>query len=228
MSIQKKLEELKQMHEQGLISAVIYEEQQKALLAGQFAGSQTGDSKPIQSNEAGFLDLKKNAAVLKKVAIFLVLLALFLWVIYLMANGKDKEAMEQAMAQTGIGRQMIPWVDRAATLAGPMIETKGNKEIIATNIQTITHPTGDNPVLEGYEVKKIGNSLIIEFTVSWKGGMLGGKYNTVVDWEVNEGGHVKAAIVKDTAPFAVGKENAESLDGMFHQKIYPAFFNTLN
>lgn len=229
MSIQNKLQELKEMHEKGLISSAVYEEQQKSLLATQLSNTEYKSS-PAEtainsSQKSEFLDAKKGISALSKIfAAFLIILG-GIWLIFTLSGSEGKTAVSQFASETGIGTQVIPWPDRASAIASSLITE--NQQQIANSIQGITHPTGEEAMLHNFQVKKLNDAILIELNVSWKGGFLGGNYNTIVSWEINENGHVKAKVTNDNASVSIEPKNAEILDNYFYTKVYPAFIKSM-
>jgi hypothetical protein len=227
MDIQGKLLELREMHEKGLISSAIYEEQQKAILASQLSGAQPNMDPAAAKHvypvgeKSEFLDPKKNLSVVAKLLLFFSIVLGGIWLIFSLSNADGKNAVSKFASETGIGKQVIPWPDRAAVVANSLVQS--NRQSIASAIQGITHPTGNNPSLESFDISKLNSGIIIEFRVAWKGGFLGGDYTTVVAWEIGENNHVGAKITQDSAVTGVEPKNAEALNDYFYTKVYPAF-----
>ena len=227
MNLEKKLQDLKEMHEKGLITSAIYEEQQKAMLVAQFANvspkAETSLVPPVSPGEtkSGFLDPQKNLSLLSKIFVGIFIVLGGIWLFFNLSGKEGKSAVSQFVADSGIGKQVIPWPDRAEAVANSLVQP--NQQNIANAIQGIAHPTGKNPSLVSYRISKLNNSVIVEFQVSWQGGFVGNGYTTVVIWEISESNHVQARITDDTATVAVDANHARQLNDYFYSKVYPAF-----
>lgn len=92
---------------------------------------------------------------------------------------------------------------------------------IATSIQRIAHPTGENPSLASVDVTGGADNVVVQIRVNWKGGLLGTEYSTVVKWEIRDTGHVQAVVVEDSAPIGIADSNAKELDDYFRTTVYP-------
>jgi hypothetical protein len=105
------------------------------------------------------LDPKKNFVALGKLAVVMVAVLIGLFGLYhvLGQGGKD------TINELGLGKQVIPWVDRADTMSRNLIEL--NKGKIAAAIQGISYPTGKEPHMESYRVSKLNERILAEFTV---------------------------------------------------------------
>ena len=215
--MQEKLEQLKGLYEKGLITKEVYEAQQQAVLAG--AGG-TSIKEPASSD---LLDVKKNISVLVRIAVLIGAVLLGIFIVYSLSGREGKDAISEFASQTGVGKQVIPWSDRADTAARALVEA--NKQSLADAIQGIAHPTGENPVLGDVKVNKFAGHILVNIAVDWKGGLLGGSYRTVVTWDIGEKDHREAKVTSDNAMYAVEKKNAEVLNDYFRTKVYPAFYS---
>lgn len=222
MDIQHKLRELKEMYESGLISAAVYEQEQKAVLAGHANGPappRRAENAPIAS---GLLDPKKNLRALVRLAVIAAAVLIGIWFIYTVSSRDGKDAISQFASQTGIGKQVIPWSDRADTAARKLVEA--NQAKIAGAIQGVTHPSGKEPTLTKFGVSKLADRILVEMVVRWKGAFMGGDYSTTVVWEIGEQGHIDARVTLDTTLTSVEQKNKEMLNEYFRTKVYPAFY----
>src|SRR5258708_43882 len=129
MDIQRKLEELREMREKNLITASVYEDQQKALLSGHSAESanttvNTDSAKAGKAGKAGssFLDPIRNLRILVKLGVVVVVVLVAIWIVYHLSGKEGKDSISQFASQTGVGTQVIPWRDRADTEARKLIE----------------------------------------------------------------------------------------------------------
>jgi hypothetical protein len=77
-----------------------------------------------------------------------------IWLASKFGSTETKDIVNQIASQTGIGAQVIPWTDRAETVARKLLEL--NEVMIAKAILGIAHPTGESPVL----IKKALRSLM--------------------------------------------------------------------
>ncbi len=210
------------MHEQGLISASVYEAQQKGLLEGTSSTASAPTNKTgSTSSESEFLDVKKNASVLIKLLAFFGVILFGIWIFFSLSGSDGKKAISQFAAESGVGKQVIPWPDRASAIADTLVSQ--NQQVFANVIQGITHPTGKEPSLQKYSVSKLPNSILVNFDVAWKGGFLGGHYVTQVTWEIGENNSSQVRISSDNASTNIEQKNKEALNQYFYEKVYPAF-----
>jgi len=207
MDIRGKLRELKDMYESGLITAAVYEQKQREFLAASPTGPQF-TKHPLSGLEA-VLDPKRNLLALKRLIILAVGVLAAIWLVYVLSGQQTKDSLSQFASETGFGKQVIPWTDRADTAARNLVER--NKQMIAAAIQGIAHPTGTHPSMSKYQVSKLPDRILVEMTVSWKGGILGGDHATTVVWEINEHSQVGARITFDTAMTSVQPRNARAV-----------------
>jgi hypothetical protein len=221
VDIQQKLKDLKEMHDKGLVTAAVYEEQQKALLASDAKSSPA----PSPNSQSSFFDLKKNMSVLAKLLVLVLIVLGGIWFFYNLSDQGGKDAIGQFASQTGIGAQVIPWADRADTAVRKLIER--NKQKIAEAIQGITHPTGNNPVLTDLSISKFSDRVLVEMVVEWKGGILGTQYSTSVAWEIDKKNHINAKVIADSAALGVEARNKDALNEYFRTKVYPAFYGDM-
>lgn len=229
MNTQQKLQDLKEMHDKGLISTPVYEEQQKKFLAEPLRAEPTLKAPvryPASSTSSTERSLDNPSIKLViNVGLAIVLLVGGFWLVYKLSDQQGKEALSQFASETGLGRQVIPWADRAEAAANQLVAA--NHQQLATSIQGITHPSGQNPILTGPAVSKLNSSIVIRLPVSWGGGLTGNNYFTTVVWEVSEDGHVSAVVLQDTAPVPVAAQNAAQLNDFFRTSVYPELLATL-
>ena len=112
------------------------------------------------------------------------------------------------------------WPDRAIAVIQPWSEGEMAANI-SVRILKCTHPTGASPGLSGLQAQKQGSSVSATLEVAWQGGLLKTPYTTTVNWTFSEGGHERASVTQDNAPFPVSPEKAKELDAYFHDKLYP-------
>lgn len=155
----------------------------------------------------------------------LALLAIGAIVVYSVMPGGAKDVVNAVAARSGVVGRVVPWGDRAETALRGMLDGR-NGAIVASSIQSITHPTGENPSLGDYSVRRVGDRLSVRISVNWQGGLLklggrGANYTTAVAWEFSEGGHVSTTVVSDTSVIDVSRANARRLDDWFRAELYP-------
>jgi DNA-binding transcriptional regulator LsrR (DeoR family) len=151
MNLQSKLQELKSMHEQGLVTAEVYTEQQKLLLSQGLNSTEViGSTAPKESSPAA----KMLPSAWTALGLVVVLILGGIWLASKFGSTETKDIVNQIASQTGIGAQVIPWTDRAETVARKLLEL--NEVMIAKAILGIAHPTGESPVL----IKKALRSLM--------------------------------------------------------------------
>jgi hypothetical protein len=221
VDIQEKLQNLKELHDKGLITTSVYEEQQKNLLT---EGVKTEPpSSPTQPSS--FLDPKKNLSALVKGAALVVIVLGGIWLVFRTSGQEGKDAVSQFASQTGIGTQVIPWSDRAETAARKLVDL--NKQGLASAIQGITHASGGHPALARYSISKSPDQIRVELVIEWKGGLLGGDYATTVAWDIGQSHYISAAVIADSAPVGISARDKTALDDYFRMKVYPAFYSDM-
>lgn len=218
--MQKQLQELKNLHTQGLISDDLYAEQQKAILATQLRYQTSEKIEAAVTKEE-----KQKRPFWQAFLIACIVLFCGLWIIYQISDSKGKDAINRLASETGIGTQIIPWSDRAASVLNSLIPI--NEQVLADGVQGITHPTGTGAKFSSYSVSKLEDRVQVEIKVDWKGGFVGGDYQTTVAWEISEGNHVSAKVISDTAMTEIANENKEALDDFFRVKVYPSFYRSM-
>jgi hypothetical protein len=223
MNLQTKLQELKSMHDQGLVTAEVYAEQQRLLLSEGLKPNEAIGSKVSQ--EASSVT-KVSASAWKSLGLVVVLIFGGIWFASKFGSQDTKDTVNQIASQTGISAQIIPWADRAETVARKLIEL--NEVMIAQAIQGIAHPSGKNPVLTKQLITKLDDRILLEITVAWKGGIVGTAYETAMTWEIARANHISAKIVADSAPTQISQTNKEILDNYFKTKVYPAFYKSVS
>lgn len=135
-------------------------------------------------------------------------------------NGGQAQATPQQSAQ-----MPQKWMNAATLqLRGLM---NGGAQNIATSIQGITHPSGNSAYLINYNVLNLGDHMMVQINVGWKGGFLGNAYQTSVNWEVSPAGNMGAKVVGDTAQIAIEQANHRALDDYFRQSVYPVFYSNM-
>ncbi len=221
--MRNKLQELRALHEQGLITDEIYADQQKAIVSAHLASEEKPSTKSATPSAE---QLKASRPIWQKLLIAAFVVLAGIWILYQVSDRKGKDAINQLASQTGIGTQVIPWADRADTLLRSLIPN--NQELLAKAIQGITHPTGTAPRFDGFTVSKLENRVQVEITVGWKGGFVGTAYQTSVAWEISESNHVSAKVITDSAMTEIGAKNKEALDDFFKTKVYPAFYRGIS
>ncbi len=168
------------------------------------------------AKSGGFLDPKKN---LKALLGIVVVLGVSGWFIYtFVLNREGKKIVNVLATQTGVGRTVIPWHDRAESMLKVTLEK--SQANLASTIQGICHPTGSKPSYGGHEIRRVGDAFSVNLRCNWKGGLLGTDYVTLVNWEFKESGHVRAVVTQDNSSFAVAPENAKKLDEYFRTEVY--------
>lgn len=208
-SLEESLNQLKEMHEKGLIAKEVYEERQRAILNGH-------PSPEVQKKiKAGISGLSQ----LYRLAIAAGVLFAGIYIVYHLANKEGKDSINHLVAATGVGAQVIPWSDRADTAVRAVIE--GNQSVLAESVQSITHPTGASPTLLRTDTRKMGEVVLVKMTVEWAGGFTGSRYNTMIAWEFDSDSSRGVKIVSDTATFAVDAEHLNTLNEYFRTEIYP-------
>jgi hypothetical protein len=222
MDIRAKLQELKSMHDQGLITSDVYAEQQKSLLSQELSAPEENKApeiKKVPQQNSGL-----HALIWVAIATFILLGGV--WLVGKTGSRETKDTLNQLVSQTGIGTQVVPWSDRAETIARKLIEQ--NESRIANAVQGITHPTGKEPALARKAISKLEDRIVVELEIAWRGGIVGNSYSTIVTWEISKTDHVAAKIFADSAPTRTSQQNRELLDSYFRTKVYPAFYSGIS
>jgi hypothetical protein len=85
---------------------------------------------------------------------------------------------------------------------------------VAASIQSLAHPTGSTPKLNGYRVLRVGEALSVTIDAGWKGGITHNSYVTQVVWEFDKN-NSKASVRQDNAPTPVSSSAPQKLDDYF-------------
>ena len=168
------------------------------------------------------LDPKKNIVVLGKLAVIVFVFLCTIFVIYQFSSQEVKDSINEL----GLGKQVIPWEDRADSIVRKLIDS--NRADIASSVQSITHPSGNEPSLGDVRVSKLDGQLLVEIDVHWRGGILGTEYKTEVLWEFSQTKHGSAKVIFEDAPIGVSPSNAEQLNDYFRVKIYPVLYQDID
>lgn len=124
------------------------------------------------------------------------------------------------------GSKLDPkWINAATNQLRIMLN--GSAQNIATSIQGVTHPSGNSPTMSSYNVLNMGDRVMVQITVAWRGGMLGNIYQTSVNWEVTPDAQLGAKVVGDTAMIAIEPRNLRALDDYFKQSVWPVFYSNM-
>lgn len=211
--IEQQLTELKSLHDQGLISPDVYAERQREILAGK------NTAPPPVSKEVA-----KQSSFGKTLLIIALVLGAG-WGAYKLSDQGTKDVVHALALESGVAAKLVPWPDRAEPVLRPFMSSNAGK--IAGAIQAITHPSGKDPDLEEFDIAKLSDRVQVTIKITWKGGVIGTQYQTVVIWELAESGHVSATVLYDTALTHVAEQNKEQLDTFFGSKVYPAAYRSI-
>lgn len=135
-------------------------------------------------------------------------------------NGNTTQAAPES-------REQMPqkWMIAATQqLRGLMNSSAQN---VAISIQGITHPSGNSAQMLSYNVLNLGDHIMVQINVSWKGGFTGNTYQTSVNWELSPSGNMGAKVVGDNAQVAIEPANHKALDDYFRQSVYPVFYSNM-
>lgn len=117
------------------------------------------------------------------------------------------------------------WINAATIQLRTLMN--GSAQNIAASIQGVTHPTGTSPMLANFNVLNLGDRMMVQINVAWRGGVLGTAYQTSVNWEFTPDSHLSAKVVGDTAMIAIEPQNLQMLDGYFRQSVWPVFYSNM-
>ena len=171
---------------------------------------------PAAKSGSAFLDPKKNLKALLGIVLVLGISGFLVYKFVL--NREGKKLVNVIATQTGVGRTVIPWADRAESVLKVTLDKSSGT--LASAIQRICHPSGAKPTYGGSEIRRVGDGFSVNIRCNWKGGVLGTDYATVVNWEFKQSGHVRAVVTQDNSAFAVGSEEAKKLDEYFRTEVY--------
>jgi len=210
---EQQLAELKSLHDKGLISDEVYAERQREILAGTVRPTPSAPQERAKQSSLG-KSLVVTALVIGSI-----------WGAYKLSDQGTKDTVHTLAIASGVAAKLVPWPDRAEPVLRPFMSSNAGK--IAEAIQAITHPSGKEPDLEEFGVAKLSDRVQVTIKVTWKGGIVGNKYETAVVWELAESGHVSATVLYDTALTQVANQNREQLDTFFRSKVYPAAYRSI-
>lgn len=211
--LEQQLTELKSLHDQGLISPDVYAERQREILAGKVTARPPAPTVVAKQSSFG------------KTLVILVLVLTAGWGAYKLSGQGTKDVVHALALESGVAAKLVPWPDRAEPVLRPFLSA--NADLIARAVQGITHPSGKEPDLQEFDVAKLSDRVQVTIKVTWKGGVIGTQYQTVVVWELAESGHVSATVLYDTALTKVAEQNREQLDVFFRSKVYPSAYRSI-
>ncbi len=116
-------------------------------------------------------------------------------------------------------RGFVPWSLKAER-AGRVTFGGESGDNIAATIQKISHPTGHSPRRRDVDISLHDDILIARMTVTWVGGILGGNYETTVQWRCNQERDLGIEILGDTALTSISNENFRKLQDYFESEVY--------
>jgi len=138
--------------------------------------------------------------------------------IFLPDHSPAKDTINSIASRSGVLGHAVPWTERADTAVRAMLNGSSGATA-ARSILAASHPTGENPHLTNYDVRQLGDHLVVQISVGWEGFITGSNYTTVVSWEFGESGHISAAVVSDNAPTPPMSQSA--IDDWFRTSFYP-------
>lgn len=142
----------------------------------------------------------------------------YVWIILLMS-----------LTATGFSadKETPAWITKIKTIINGDFNNEKSLASFGGQVIGILHPSGKYAALDdiGYVEASQGH-LIVQFTFSWKGGLVGNDYKTVVNWITSEEGHIGSAVDSDTAPTLVSKEALQKLEDYFKNTFSTAVNNT--
>lgn len=149
--------------------------------------------------------------------------------LYSSLSFSDQQVPVYQSAQPAVTQQRTQldpkWIDAATIQLRNLMN--GSAQNIATSIQGVTHPSGNSPTMSSYNVLNLGDRVMVQITVAWRGGLLGNTYQTSVNWEVTPDTDLGAKVVGDTAMIAIESRNLHALDDYFRQSVWPVFFSNM-
>lgn len=134
-------------------------------------------------------------------------------------QGKD-------VTPVGLVRSVMPWSVKAESAAKRLLSGDSGTNVAST-IQRIGHPTGQDPKLRDVRVAYRNGVLESTITVRWTGGFMGGNYETTVLWRCSEERDLGIKIVSDDAPFGIASDNFRQLESYFETNVYPVLKHNL-
>lgn len=127
-----------------------------------------------------------------------------------------QRAAEIAVEQ--IKQREREWPDRAARAAERMLSQDPQ---LASQILSLTHPTGVNPRIVEVWSKCGGGTVKVTAKLDWKGGIMGGSYSSVICWTLSRAGHQEAVVTVENAAIRVDENHQKMLNGYFRDTLYP-------
>lgn len=162
--------------------------------------------------------LKKTGKSVIWLAGTILMLIIGFWVGLKFFSGEDGSVFADSM----VSKYTVPWADRSETILQAMLAGE-NRQIIAGNILSITHPSGKDPTLSEITYKKEENQITVRFQINWKGRIMGTDYVTVIVWVIGKDGHSLSGVESDSASIKIAKEQLVKLDEYFGTVVYKSF-----
>lgn len=176
-----------------------------------------GQAAPVPESKSGGR-IKREVRGLVRAVVIILVLAVGGWLALRFFGNKD--IANNVASKLGVGKAVIPWEDRAESAIRLMMQGE-SRQTVAASIIKVVHPSGQTPELESLDIEKENHQLAVSFKVTWKGGLVGTKYATTVQWTAWKGGHVGVMVVEDTAPMQATPEELKQLDEYFRSQVYP-------
>ena len=162
--------------------------------------------------------LKKTGKSVIWLVVAILTLIIGFWVGLKYFSGEGGSGFADSM----VSKHTVPWADRSESILQAMLAGE-NRQIIAGNILSITHPSGKEPALSEITYKKEENQITVRFQLNWKGRMLGTDYVTVIVWVIEKDGHSLSGVESDSASIKIAKEQLVKLDEYFGTVVYKSF-----
>lgn len=106
-------------------------------------------------------------------------------------------------APTASGLSPQDWANRAIPVLRQLLQDRTYQSNLASAVQTYLHPSGKSPRYGGATVGlRLGtnNTVVVQLTANWAGGVLGTNYQTVVEWSFTSQAQTAVQVASDNSP----------------------------
>jgi hypothetical protein len=114
------------------------------------------------------------------------------------------------------GEEGAAWQEKAAKAVKAAVD-----DSVALKIREILHPTGKGGELKNATTEVDGDGILATIAVSWRGGVSGNGYTTIVRWRFTKSAHISSSVDSDTAPIKAKEANKIQMDDYLRMKVYP-------
>ncbi|MCR4316206.1 MAG: hypothetical protein NUW37_07655 [Planctomycetes bacterium] len=142
----------------------------------------------------------------------------------------DLQNLRAQLEQTQSGlqnltSQTVAWDQEAEGALIRLIENHDVGTIIAKKIANIGHPSGTFIEMASFSTSTSRGVVTLVVVSRWRGGMIGGTYETGIAWQFDKEGTVNYRVTVETASFGIGVEGNAAIRTYLSDIIYSAILS---